>query len=112
MAALRRGLDRARREFGIEIGMVEGSGDDPYVAFLFPLGDGYFTGNPPGRGRPALDGARRGGHHLSPFSPTPWIQAMLGLWSPRSTGLSKELPAVPADNKDVKDFLLEAMGEM
>ncbi len=112
LSALRRALDRARREFGIDIGMQAGIGDDPYIAFLFPLGDGYFTGHHPGRGRPALDGARRGGHHLSPFSPTPWIQAMLGLWSPRSTALSKELPAIPADNKDVKSFLLEVMGEM
>jgi len=111
LPALRRALDRARREFGIDIGMKEGSGDDPYVAFLFPLGDGYFTGHHPGRGRPALDSARRGGHHLSPLSPTPWIQAMLGLWSPRSTQLSKELPSIPADNKDVKSFLLEVMGE-
>jgi hypothetical protein len=112
LAALRRALDRARREFGIDIDMEEGGSDDPYIAFLFPLGDGYFTGNPPGRGRPMLDSGRRGGHHLSPFSPTPWIQAMLGLWSPRSKELSKELPPVPADNKDVKNFLLEAMGEM
>ena len=112
LAALRRALDRAHREFGIDIGMREGSGDDPYIAFLFPLGDGYFTGHHPGRGRPTLDSARKGGHHLSPFSPTPWIQAVLGLWSPRSASLSKELPAIPADNKDVKSFLLEVMGEM
>ena len=112
LAALRRALDRARREFAIDIGMQEGSSDDPYIAFLFPLGDGYFTGRPPGRGRPMLDRARRGGHHLSPFSPTPWIHAMLGLWSPRSNKLSEELPAIPADNKDVKNFILEAMGEM
>jgi hypothetical protein len=112
LAALRRALDRARQEFGIDIGMQEGGGDDPYIAFLFPLGDGYFTGNHPGRGRPTLDSARRGGHHLSPLSPTPWIQAMLGLWSPRSAALAKELPAIPTDNKDVKDFLLAAMGEM
>ncbi len=112
LSALRRALDRARQEFGVDIGMQEGSSDDPYIAFLFPLGDGYFTGRHPARGRPVLDRTRRGGHHLSPFSPTPWIQAMLGLWSPRSGSLVKELPAIPADNKDVKSYLLEVMGEM
>jgi predicted AlkP superfamily pyrophosphatase or phosphodiesterase len=112
LAPLRRALERAHHEFGIDIGMQEGSSDDPYVAFLFPLGDGYFTGNPPGRGRSVLDSGRRGGHHLSPLSPTPWIQAMLGLWSPRSAALANELPAIPADNKDVKKFILEVMGEM
>jgi hypothetical protein len=112
LAGLRRALDRARSEFGIDIGMQEAGGDDPYIAFLFPLGDGYFTGNHPGRGNPALDTLRRGGHHLSPFSPTPWIQAVLGLWSPRSAALARELPAIPSDNKDVKSFLLEVMGEV
>jgi hypothetical protein len=111
LAALRRVRERAQAEFGIDIGMQEGSGDDPYIAFLFPLGDGYFTGNPPGPGRPPLNSGRRGGHHLSPLSPTPWIQAMLGLWSPRSAALAQELPSIPTDNKNVKDFLLEAMGE-
>ena len=112
LAGLQRALKRAHEEFGIDIGVQEGGRDDPYIAFLFPLGDGYFTGNHPGRGRPTLDGGRRGGHHLSPLSPTPWIQAMLGLWSPRSAALARELPAIPVDNKDVKSFLLEVMGEM
>jgi hypothetical protein len=111
LSGLRRALEHARGEHGVDIGMQEGSRDDPYIAFLYPLGDGYFTGHPPGRGRPVLDRGRRGGHHLSPLSPTPWIQAMLGLWSPRSAALTKVLPGVPSDNKDVKSFLLEAMGE-
>ncbi len=112
LAAIGRARERAHEEFGIDIDMREGSIDDPYIAFLFPRGDGYFTGNHPGRGRPTLDTGRRGGHHLSPLSPTPWIQAMLGLWSPRSAALARELPTIPADNKDVKGFLLEVMGEM
>jgi predicted AlkP superfamily pyrophosphatase or phosphodiesterase len=110
LAAVRRALDQARTEYGVEIGMQEGAARDPYLAFLYPLGKGYFTGDPPRRGRATLEAKRSGGHHLSPLSPTPWIQAVLGLWSPRSRSLAKELPAIPSGNRGVKDFLLEVMG--
>jgi hypothetical protein len=110
MAALRRSIARAHREHGVEIGIQEGVGEDPYLAFLYPLADGYFTGHPPGGGMPVLDTGRRGGHHLSPLSPTPWMQAMLGLWSPRSKSLERELPSLPVENAKVKAFLLETMG--
>ena len=85
--------------------MKEGGGEDPYLAFLYPLSDGYFTGHAPGRGRPVLRKAS-GGHHLSPLSPTPWIQAMLGLWSPRTRALAREVPPIPTANTGVKGFLL------
>lgn len=90
------------------VGMAEGGPDSPYLAFFFPLGDKYFTGRPPGRGRPALDGDRAGGHHLSPLSPTPWIQAVLGLWSSRST--IEGFGSMPTANRDLKPFLLDQMG--
>ena len=109
MAALQRVIERASAEHGVEIGMKEGAGPDPYLAFLYPLSDGYFTGHAPGPGRPVSRKAP-GGHHLSPLSPTPWIQAVLGLWSPRSRALTREVPPIPAENSNVKDFLLEALG--
>lgn len=109
LAALRRAIGRAGAEHGVEIGLSEGGGEDPYLAFLYPLADGYFTGHPPGRGRPLVKKAS-GGHHLSPLSATPWIQATLGLWSPRSHALVQELPPVPSENAGVKAFLLETMG--
>lgn len=110
LSSLRRTLQRAQQEYGVDIGVLEGSRSDPYLAFLYPLGKGYFTGDPPDPGKPVLDRGRGGGHHLSPLSPTPWIQAMLGLWSPRSVRLAKDLSVIPDDNKDVKCFLLQGMG--
>jgi hypothetical protein len=101
---------RANGAFGARIAVLEGSAGLPYVAFLYPLGDTYFTGKPPGKDRPALNKRKMGGHHLSPLCPTPWIQAMLGLWSPRTGALPGSIPAIPGDNRDLKRFLLEAMG--
>jgi hypothetical protein len=109
LAAIRRAVGRARAEHGVEIGIEEGGGVDPYLAFLYPLRDGYFTGHAPPPGGPVMR-KTSGGHHLSPLSPTPWIQATLGLWSLRSGALVGDLPPVPAENVEVKAFLLEAMG--
>jgi hypothetical protein len=111
----RHGLDRPnliRRVRAIAgqagIGMVEGGPDAPYLAFFYPLGDGYYTGRPPRRGRPALDGKKAGGHHLSPLSPTPWIQAVLGLWSSGSTAAA--FGNAPAANCGLKSYLLDQLG--
>jgi predicted AlkP superfamily pyrophosphatase or phosphodiesterase len=90
------------------IGLVEGSADDPYLAFLYPLTDRYFTGSPPRHGRPALDQGSAGGHHLSPLSPTPWINAVLGLW--RRGGARDDFPSPPAANLQLKDFILSMLG--
>ncbi len=112
--AKRRGLGRQdllrrAREIADQagIGMVEGRPEAPYLAFFFPLGDRYFTGRPPGRGRPALDAAKAGGHHLSPLSPTPWIQAVLGLWSCSSA--IEDFSSAPVANHDLKSYLLDRM---
>ena len=64
VAGIRRALDRARTELKVDIGMLEGGPDDPYLAFLYPMGDGYFTGNPPGKG---ASGVGQGGRS-SPVS--------------------------------------------
>jgi hypothetical protein len=109
LSTIRKALQRASAEHGVEIGMLEGVAGDPYLAFLYPLGNGYFTGDPPKRGRPVMEAGKRGGHHLSPLSPTPWIQAVLGLWSPRSRLLWKEI-SVPSANREMKGFLLDLMG--
>jgi predicted AlkP superfamily pyrophosphatase or phosphodiesterase len=109
LAALHRAVGRAVTEHGVEIGIKAGGDEDPYLAFLYPLGDGYFTGHAPVRGGPVVK-KTSGGHHLSPLSPTPWIHATLGLWSPRSRSLGQELPPVPTENAKVKAFLLETMG--
>jgi hypothetical protein len=91
------------------IGVLDGEAGSPFVAFLYPKGDLYFTGRPPRRGKP-LDKRRSGGHHLSPLSPTPWIQAALGLWSPRRGRLPESLPFEPKENVEMKSFLMQAMG--
>jgi hypothetical protein len=107
---LRRALDKALSVHGVDIGIAEPGPGDPYAAFLYPRGEGYFTGSAPRRSGAILDLDRTGGHHLSPLSPTPWISAMLGLWSPRSAQLRSILPQLPDANSGVKTFLLEALG--
>jgi hypothetical protein len=74
------------------------------------MGDAYFSGRPPARSGVVLDTRKKGGHHLSPLSPTPWIQALLGLWSPRSRNLARDLAPLPERNVDVKQFLLGLIG--
>jgi hypothetical protein len=111
LAGLTRALERAREEHGVEISMIEPAGADSALAFLYPLGDGYFTGNPPGRGRSAVEWGKAGGHHLSPLSPTPWINAMLGLWAPGNGAGAPRFPWIPKENREMKRFLLEALGE-
>jgi hypothetical protein len=107
---LRRALDKALRVHGVDIGTAEPGPGDPYAAFLFPRGDGYFTGSPPRRSGAILDLERTGGHHLSPLCPTPWIAAMIGVWSPRSALQRGILPKLPDANSGVKAFLRAALG--
>ncbi len=90
------------------IGLARGAADDPYLAFLYPLTDRYFTGSPPRHGRPVLDPGSAGGHHLSPLSPTPWIDAVLGLWRPGGTGADFAGP--PGSNHQMKDYILGMLG--
>ena len=108
---LRTSLDRAQAEHGVRIGVVEGKPDDPFVAFIYPQGETSFDASPPRRGENAFDREKAGGHHMSPLCPTPWIQAMLGLWSARSKTLAAELGVIPTRNRELKGFLLNMMGE-
>ena len=113
--ARRRGFDRAGLLSRVRAiadkagaGLLEGAPDLPYIAFFFPLGDRYFTGRPPRHCRPALDAHKAGGHHLSPLSPTPWIQAVLGLWS--SSAAVGAFGDAPTANCDLKNYILAQMG--
>jgi len=108
LAGIRRAMARAF-ELGVKIGMEEGRGDDPFVAFLHPLSDAYLTARAPRRGAPVIDRSRSGGQHLSSLAPTPWIQAMLGLWSPRTTSLARDLGDIPTANTMLKSFLLRML---
>jgi hypothetical protein len=109
LGAVRRAVDRANAELGVRIGVVPGKPDDPFIAFLHPLSDTYLTARPPKRTGERLDRTRTGGQHISPLAGTPWIQAMLGLWSPRTSALRAELDAIPTANRQVKDFLLTVL---
>gem|GEM_PF-2467951 len=109
IADIRRALDRARDSLGVQIGIEEGKPDDPFIAFLYPLADSYLTGRPPRRGGEILDRRRSGGQHLSPLTVTPWIQAMLGLWSPRTTLLARDVDRIPTANSMMKTFLLRML---
>jgi hypothetical protein len=104
---LNHALEAARTVLGTEIGMVELKGPDPYPAFLYPKTDSKLTGSPPRRGDGTLDATKAGGHHLSPLTPTPWIQAMLGLWSPRFMETGRDLDDIPTENRQLKAFLLD-----
>ena len=101
-------VERVNAELDAGIGILAGDAGSPYVGFLYPKGDLYFTGRPPGRNRKSLDKRRGGAHHLSPLSPTPWIKAALGVWGPGHANQS--LPFVPKQNVEMKKFLMESMG--
>jgi hypothetical protein len=103
-------LDRCRDQHSADIRMIEGRHGDPFLAFLYPGADVYFSGRAPKGGRPVLDSKDRGGHHLCPLSPTPWISAVLGLWSPREGRIGELVPPIPDSNAGMKGFLLEALG--
>lgn len=105
-AAVAQVVERANRRFSAQIALLGGGSRDPFLAFLYPMSDTYFTGDPPRRGRAAIDPGKSGGHHLSQLSPTPWIQAMIGLWSPGTAARSLH---VPQANKELKRFLLDLL---
>jgi hypothetical protein len=107
-AILRRTLREAERIHGARISVVEGAPGSPYLLFLYPEGDTYFTGQAPKREGVAVSDGRKGGHHLSPFSPTPWIDAVLGLWSKRPDFRAGE--RAPSENRTMKRHLLDCLG--
>ena len=109
LGRVHRVLDSAPGQTRAGIGVLDGADDSPFLAFLYPKGDTYFTGRPPRRIGRALDAGRSGGHHLSPLSPTPWIQAVLGLWSPREGVIRSRLPFLPQENIEMKGFLMETL---
>jgi hypothetical protein len=101
-------LGEARDSLACDIGHLEAEPGDPYLLFLFPRGDTGITGK--GNPRDAVvAGDRRGGHHLSPLCPTPWMRATLGLWSP--SGLPFERQGIPGRNTELKAFLLRYLSE-
>ncbi len=106
LPAIRRALDRAAADFSAPIALLEAGPQDPYLAFLYPLSDVHLTGRPPASGKPVIQ-RKVGGDHLSPLAPTPWIQAILGLWSAR--GRLEGGGSPPTDNARVKDFILGAL---
>jgi predicted AlkP superfamily pyrophosphatase or phosphodiesterase len=108
IAALRRVIDKVNRELSADIGIEEGTASAPYLAFLYPRRDMYFTARP-GRGNGRLVKGKTGGHHLSPLSPTPWIEAVLGLWSRRPGSRMAAGRSIPSENTAVKRYILESM---
>jgi len=101
-------LDQANNSLGSQISHLWGGENDPYLLFLYPGSDTHLSG----RYNPAaavLDTGLKGGQHLSPLCPTPWMQAMLALWSP--SGLPFEKTSIPDRNTRVKEFLLRYLFE-
>ena len=101
-------LDQANANLGTEIAYSWGGENDPYLLFLYPRSDTHITGKYDGDGE-IIDAGRRGGQHLSPLYRTPWLQAMLGLWSP--AGLRLDCQRIPKRNTDVKALLLRYLFE-
>jgi hypothetical protein len=99
-AAVRRASDAAEAR----IAMAEPGPSDPFLLYLYPESDTYFTGEPPSPGKPALNPRRSGGHHLSPLTPNAWIDALIGLWSPRPGARAAD--GAPVRSTEVKAFLL------
>lgn len=96
-------VEQANSGLGAEISSLWGGEKDPYLLFLYPRADTHLTGRYDPEAD-VLDAGFRGGQHLSPLCPTPWIQAMLGLWSP--AGLPFDRQSIPDRNTGVKTFLL------
>jgi hypothetical protein len=94
---------RANESYHSDIAHLWGGEDDPYLLFLYPRSDTHLSGRYRA-GAEVVDTELKGGQHLSPLCPTPWMQAMLALWSP--SGLPFEKGAVPDRNTGVKEFLL------
>ncbi len=107
LAVVRRALDRAARDLHAAIGLLEAGPGDPYLAFAYPMADVELTGRAPRPGRPVLH-RKPGGNHLSPLTPTPWIQAVFGAWSP-GRKVDGDGMSPPAENAKVKSFILNAL---
>ncbi len=93
---------------GADLGYQVGGASDPYLLFVYPRADTHITG----KGKPKdelLDASRNGGQHLSPLAESPWIQALLGLWSPGGLPFARE--DIPDRNTGMKDFLLRYLFE-
>ena len=101
-------LAQANDSFGSEISYLWGGENDPYLLFLYPRSDTHLSGRYRA-GAEVVDTELKGGQHLSPLCPTPWMQAMLALWSP--AGLPFDDTAIPERNTGVKEFLLRYLFE-
>jgi hypothetical protein len=106
-AAARAAVERANAAHGARIAVVEPGPSDPFLLYLYPESDTYFTGDPPSPGKPALNPRRSGGHHLSPLTPNPWIDALVGLWSPRPG--TRTADGAPKRNTELKEYLLRRL---
>jgi hypothetical protein len=96
-------LARANQSYGSGIAHLWGGENDPYLLFLYPRSDTHLSGRYRA-GADVVDTELKGGQHLSPLCPTPWMQAMLALWSP--SGLPFDGGTVPDRNTGVKELLL------
>ena len=94
---------QANESFRSEIAHLWGGETDPYLLFLYPRSDTHLSGRYRA-GAEVVDTELKGGQHLSPLCPTPWMQAMLALWSP--SGLPFDKGTVPDRNTGVKQLLL------
>ena len=74
-------IESINADYSAKISYIVGKDSAPYLLFLYPQGDTYFTGKG-GPGAEIVDSSKKGGHHLSPLCPSPWIRPLLGLWSP------------------------------
>jgi hypothetical protein len=101
-------LEQANESFGCDIAYLRGGETDPYLLFLYPRSDTHLTGRYRA-GADVVDADLKGGQHLSPLCPTPWMQAMLALWSP--AGLPFDKGALPYRNTGIKEFLLRYLFE-
>jgi hypothetical protein len=101
-------LDRADKDLGAPIGHVWGGATDPFLLFLYPRSDTHLSGRYDPRAD-TLDPQLRGGQHLSPLCPSPWMQALLALWSPAGLDFGKS--SIPDRNTGIKGFLLRYLFE-
>jgi hypothetical protein len=101
-------LHQANESLGSKIAHLWGGENDPYLLFLYPRSDTYLSGRDTTAAE-AVDTQLKGGQHLSPLCPTPWMQAMLALWSP--AGLPFDSSGIPDRNTGVKELLLRYLLE-
>lgn len=108
LSAVRGILKHAEASCGVRMGLIEAPQEAPWLCILYPLDDAKLSSAPCGPGRSPIRSGRAGGHHQSPFCPSPWIPSVLGIWGPDRSRLPPAAD-LPPSNEGLKALILELL---